>query len=457
MRLLLPLLLLAVSTFAAEPKPNIVLVLIDDLGQTDLGCYGSKFYETPNVDRLARDGMRFTNAYSACTVCSPTRASLLTGRSSAALHITDWIAGHNRPFAKLKIPDWLMELPADQPTIASELHRAGYVSAHFGKWHLGQAPATAHGFDSTLADNGKGQPARYFPPYQNPHLTDGPPEEHLSDRLTSEAIKFIEQNQAKPFFVYLAHYAVHNPIAGKPEVIAKYKAKADPHAPQHNPTYAALVESTDDSVGRLRAKLDELHLSDHTIFIYTSDNGGLIPNTTNLNLRAGKGSAYEGGVRVPLIVHWPGVTTPGTETPVPAISYDLLPTLLEAAGVPPSGPVEGKSLVPVLKGGRLAERPIFWHYPHYHPGGATPYSAVREGDWKLIQFFEDMHTELYHLSEDPLEAHNLAAAEPAKVAALLAKLDAWRKEVGAQFPTPNPNYDPTKNAPPSVKKQQAEP
>ena len=457
MRLLLPLLLLTVSAFAAEPKPNIVLVLIDDIGQTDLGCYGSKFYETPNVDKLARDGMRFTNAYSGCTVCSPTRASLLTGRSSAALHLTDFIAGYNMPFAKLKIPDWLMELPADQPTIASELHRAGYVSAHFGKWHLGQALATTHGFDSTLADNGKGQPARYFPPYQNPHLTDGPPEEHLSDRLTSEAIKFIEQNKEKPFFVYLAHYAVHNPIAGKPEVIAKYKAKADPAAPQHNPTYAALVESTDDSVGRLRAKLDELHLSDHTIFIYTSDNGGLIPNTTNLNLRAGKGSAYEGGVRVPLIVHWPGVTKPGTETAVPAISYDMLPTLLEAAGVPPSGPVEGKSLVPVLKGGQLAERPIFWHYPHYHPGGATPYSAVRDGDWKLIQFFEDMHTELYHLSADPLEAHDLAATEPARAAALLAKLDAWRKEVGAQFPTPNPNYDPAKNSPPPAKKQQSEP
>ncbi len=457
MRLLSLLLILffTVSAVAAEQKPNIVLVLIDDMGQTDLGCYGSKFYETPNVDKLARDGMRFTQAYSACTVCSPTRASLLTGRSPAALHITDWIAGHNRPFAKLQIPDWLMELPAEQPTLATELHRAGYVSAHFGKWHLGHAPATTHGFDLSVGDNGKGQPASYFPPYKNEHLTDGPAEEFLSDRLTSEAIRFIEQNKEKPFFVYLPHYAVHNPIAGKPDVIAKYKAKADPAAPQRNPTYAALVESTDDSVGRLRAKLDELHLSDHTIFIYTSDNGGLIPNTTNLNLRAGKGSAYEGGVRVPLIVCWPGVTKPGTETTVPAISYDMLPTLLEGAGVKPSGPVEGKSLVPVLKGGQLAERAIFWHYPHYHPGGATPYSAVREGDWKLIQFFEDMHTELYQLSADSLEAHNLAATEPSRAGALLAKLDAWRKEVGAQFPTPNPNYDPTKNAP--AKKKQSEP
>lgn len=456
MRPLLLLLLLAVSAFAADRKPNIVLVLIDDMGQTDLGCYGSKFYETPNVDKLARAGMRFTNAYSACTVCSPTRAALLTGRSPAALHVTDWIAGHNRPFAKLKIPDWTMELPADAPTLASELHRAGYVSGHFGKWHLGPAPATTHGFDVTVADNGKGQPASFFPPYKNEHLTDGPASEHLSDRLTTEAIKFIEQNKEKPFFVYLPHYAVHNPIAGKPEVIAKYKAKADPAAPQRNPTYAALVETTDDSVGRLRAKLDELKLSDNTIFIYTSDNGGLIPNTTNLNLRAGKGSAYEGGVRVPLIVSWPGVTKPGSETKVPAISYDFLPTLLEAAGLAPSGPVEGKSLLPVLKGGTLPQRALFWHYPHYHPGGATPYSAIRDGDWKLIQFFEDLHTEVYHLGEDPMEAHDLAATEPARASALLLKLDAWRKEVGAQLPTANPDYNPVKNAP-KPKKSRPEP
>ncbi len=444
MRAFLLLLLLAIPAVAADPKPNIVLMLIDDMGQTDLGCYGSKFYQTPHIDQLARDGMRFTQAYSACTVCSPTRAALLTGKTPAALRVTDWIAGQERPFAKLRIPEWRKELNPAEETLAEALHRAGYVSAQMGKWHLGEAPATAHGFDFTIGDNGRGSPASYLSPYKNPQLPDGPPGEHLSDRLTSEAIGFIEQNKERPFFLYLPHYAVHTPLGGKPEVIAKYQKRARPEEPQHNAVFASMVESVDDSVGRLRAKLAELKLTERTIFIFTSDNGGWLPITSNLGLRAGKGSTYEGGVRVPLIVSWPGITKPGSETKTPAISYDFFPTLLAATGAKSAAVPEGQSLEPVLKGGDLPTRPLYWHYPHYHAGGATPYSAVREGDWKLIEFFEDGRVELYHLSEDPREERDLAASEPANTAALRARLDTWRKGVGAQLPTPNPDFDPAR-------------
>lgn len=453
------LLLLAVcfssSLLAADSKPNIVLVFIDDLGCTDLGCYGSKFYESPNVDRLAREGLRFTQAYSACTVCSPSRAALMTGKSPAALKVTDWIAGHQRPYAKLRVPDWKMYLPPEEETIAEALHRAGYVSAHIGKWHLGPEPATTHGFDVTIADNGKGQPASYLSPYKNPNLPDGPPGEHLSDRLTSEAVHFIEQNKDKPFFLYLAHYAVHTPLGGKPEVIAKFEKK--PHDDQQkNPIYASMVESVDDSVGRLRAKLEELKLTERTIFIFYSDNGGLLPVTYNYGVRAGKGSAYEGGVRVPLIVSWPGLTKPGTETAVPVIGYDWFPTFMEAAGVQTAAKTEGVSLLPALRGGTLPDRPLFWHYPHYHPGGATPYSAVREGPWKAIEFLEDGHLELYNLQDDPMEQHNLAAAPGGgKAAELKAKLDAWRQSVGAQMPTPNPDFDAEKDKQTAGKKKKA--
>ncbi|MEA3209620.1 MAG: hypothetical protein QOE70_2677 [Chthoniobacter sp.] len=428
---------------AAEPgKPNIVFVLVDDLGATDLGCYGSKFYQTPHINRLAREGMKFTQAYSACTVCSPTRASLLTGRYPAALHLTDWIPGHARPAAKLRIPDWTMRLTHDLRTLPQALHDAGYVSAAIGKWHLGEDGPERYGFDVALADNGKGQPASYFPPYQNPRLPDGPPDEFLTDRLTSEAEKFIEKNQDRPFFVYLSHFAVHTPLGGKPDVIAKYRAQRDENAPQHNAVYAALIESVDDSVGRLRAKLEELKLSDRTIIIFTSDNGGLLPNTTNLGLRAGKGSAYEGGVRVPAIALVPGLTKAGTEANAPIITMDWTATILDLAGAKPLDGAHGVSLTPLLRGGALESRPLFWHYPHYHPGGATPYSAVREGDWRLIEFFEDDRAELFNLRDDPAEQSDRAASEPGRVSRLRAQLRDWRQQVAAQLPSSNPNYDP---------------
>lgn len=460
-RLLLILLVLpsALARAAETRAPNIIFFLIDDWGWTDAACFGSKLYETPNIDRLAAQGMKFTQAYAACTVCSPTRSAVMTGKYPARLHITDWIAGHNRPFAKLKIPEWRMELPLEEKTIAEELKARGYATGLFGKWHLGNENfwPEHQGFDVNVGGCSMGSPGSYFPPYRIPTIKDEVPGEFLSDRLTRDAVKFIEANRTRPFYLYFPHYAVHTPIAGKPEVIAKYERKlASGKYNQTNAVYAALVESVDDSVGTVMKKLAELKLEENTIVVLTGDNGGLSGTvnaqgwrpgpTRNDPLRLGKGSAYEGGVRVPLVVKWPGVTRAGSVNEAPVISVDFFPTLLEVAdGKPPAVSNDGESIVALLKGGhRLKRDTIYWHYPHYHPGSATPYSAVREGDWKLIHFFEDDHVELYDLKNDLSEKSDLAAAQPAKVAALRTKLDAWRTQVGAQLPTKNPNYDPAK-------------
>ena len=394
-------------------------------------------------------------------MCSPTRAALLTGKYPARLHITDWIAGHRRPFAKLKIPDWRMELPLEEETIAEALKTRGYTTGIFGKWHLGgEAFYPEHqGFDVNVGGCSMGSPGAYFPPYRIPNITDEQPGEFLSDRLTREALKFIEDNRARPFFAYVPHYAVHTPIAGKPEVVEKYRKKiAAGNYGQTNPVYAALVESVDDSVGAVMKKLAELKLEENTIVILTGDNGGLSGTvnaegwragpTRNDPLRLGKGSAYEGGVRVPLVVKWPGVTQAGSVNDTPVISVDYFPTLLEIAdGRPPAAAPgrDGESIAALLKGGaRLKRDTLYWHYPHYHPGSASPYSAIREGDWKLIHFFEDNHVELYDLAHDLSEKTDLAATNPGKAKDLRAKLDAWRTAVGAQLPTANPDYDPAK-------------
>jgi len=437
------------TAVAAPARPNLIFILVDDLGWTDLGCQGSKFYETPNIDRLAREGMRFTQAYSACTVCSPTRAALMTGKYPARLHITDWIAGHVRPFARLKVPDWTMHLPLEECTVAEALRDAGYATASIGKWHLGGPEffPDKQGFDQNIAGCDKGSPPSYFSPYKIPTLADGPEGEFLPERLTSEALKFIEQHKAGLFLVYLPHYAVHTPLMGRKEVIAKYERKAEPQHPQHHATYAALVESVDDSVGCILSKLEALGLSEQTVIFFTSDNGGLLLNnvTSNLPLRAGKGSAYEGGVRVPLLVKWPGVTKPGSICTTPVITPDYCPTMLAIAGAKPAKRqvIDGESIVPLLRQrGGLRRDTIYWHYPHYHPGAATPYGAIRQGDWKLIQFFEDDHVELYNLRDDVAETNDLSTRQPGKAAALRGKLHAWRKQVGAQMPSPNPAYDP---------------
>lgn len=448
----------------AERRPNVVLVLIDDMGWTDLGCQGSKFYETPHIDRLATSGMRFSQGYSACTVCSPTRAAVMTGMYPARLHITDWIEGHKRPFAKLKVPDWTMHLPHDTLTMAEVFRANGYATCHVGKWHLGSEEywPTTQGFDLNIGGNHRGQPPSYFFPYERdniklPGLSDGKPGEYLTDRLTDEAIKFITANRERPFFLYLPHYTVHTPLQAKPDLVEKYRAKAAAmlDQPHRNSVYAAMIESLDEGIGRLVTALDELKLRDNTIVIFTSDNGGLASSTSNMPLRAGKGSAYEGGVRVPLFVSYPPKIAAGSTSDVPAMSIDLLPTLVELCGLElAKGPAwDGVSLAPVLtQSGDVRRDALYWHYPHYHPGGATPYGAIRAGDYRLVEFYENGKVELYNVNRDVSEKNDLAAAEPAKRDELLTRLRAWRKEVGAQMPTPNPDYDPAKDATRSVPK-----
>jgi arylsulfatase A-like enzyme len=442
------LLLLATSPAVEAAKPNVVVILVDDLGWADLGCYGSRFHQTPHLDRLAREGLRFTDAYSACTVCSPTRAALLTGKSPARLHLTDWIEGHPAPKAKLLPPDWTRKLDPGESTVASRLKSAGYATASIGKWHLGEGTTPEQfGFDLNVAGDHRGQPPRYFSPYGLPKLKDGPAGEFLTDRECSEALAFIEKNRAQPFFLYLPHYAVHTPLGGKPDVIAKYKSRTPDH--QRNAVYAALLESVDDSVGRIRAQLDTLGIATNTVILFTSDNGGLVlggseRSTSNFPLRSGKGDVYEGGVRVPLLALWPGVTRPGSSSSTPVQTVDLYPTLLEIAGVEDVAghDRDGLSLMPVMQGKGLPSRSLYWHYPHYHPGGATPYGAVRSGDWKLIQFYESGHLELYNLASDLGEQQDLANAIPEKANALAKELSDWRTRVGAQMPVPNTNREP---------------
>ena len=458
------------SLIAETPgrPPNIVFILADDLGWRDLGCQGSTFYKTPNIDRLAGQGMRFTNAYAACSVCSPTRASLLTGKYPARLHLTDWLPGQaSRPSQILKSPTILTHLPREELTLPETFKQHGYVTGIIGKWHLGGSgflPAQ-YGFDVNIAGCELGHPPSYFSPYRIPTLTDGPKGEYLTDRLSDEAEKFLESNKNKPFFLYLAHYAVHNPQQAKAEMISRWRARAAELPPasgpdflpeggvrtrqiQDQPVYGAMVESLDEGVGRVLAKLDDLGIAKNTIVIFFSDNGGLSTAegspTSNVPLRAGKGWPYEGGVREPLIVRWPGVTRPGSVCETPTISTDFYPTLLEAAGLPsqPSQAVDGASFVSLLKGGVMPERPLFWHYPHYSNQGGPPCGAMRLGDYKLIEWYEDMRAELFNLKSDSGEKQDIAAQMPEKASAMLKQLHSWRASIGADMPIPNPNHKP---------------
>jgi arylsulfatase A-like enzyme len=439
----------------ADPAPqklNIVFILADDLGWTDLACYGSKLYETPAIDQLAREGVRFTQNYSACTVCSPTRACILTGKYPARLHVTDWIPGQMPENPKLLVPNWTKYLPLEEPTIADALRAAGYATASIGKWHLGDEPyyPKKHGFDINIAGTSAAHPTTYIAPWKIATLSEGKPGDYLTDRLGEEAVKFITRSKDRPFFLYLSQFAVHLPVQGRPDLIPKYRKKLKPGMKQHNPSYAAMIDAMDQTVAQVRQTLKDLGIADRTVVIFTSDNGGRVPTTSNLPLRAGKGSCYEGGTRVPLIVYWPGVTRAGVTSDTPTISADFYPTLLEMTGVADSAghKSDGVSIVPILRGqGTLAARDLFWHYPHhqhYQLGGTMPYGAIRSGDYKLIELYDDMHVELYDLSKDIGEQHDLAAALPDKANELRGKLHAWRAQVGAQMPTANPNYDPTK-------------
>lgn len=441
----------AAAGFAAEPgaqaskRPlNFVFILMDDMGWMDLGCYGSRFYDTPNIDALASQGIRFTSAYAACCVCSPTRASILTGKYPARLHITDWIPGGNDPKGKLRPPSFRQELPLEERTIAAALKEAGYATASIGKWHLGKPPFDPqhHGFDLNFAGEDRGHPASYFYPYNGPDIKTGEPGDYLTDRLTDEALAFIEQSKDKPFFLYLPHYAVHAPFQAKADLIRKYQDRVRPDDPQNSAVYGAMVESSDQSVGRIMRKLDELGIAEHTVVIFTSDNGGFLRATANGPWRKGKGTLYEGGLRVPLIIRWPDAAKPGTVCDTPVISNDFFATILEASGIrAPHG--DGSSIVPLIEHGTPPQRDaLYWHYPHYHQPPAAPSGAIRCGDFKLIEFYEDGRVELYNLKDDPSERNDLVSVMPEKAVELKHQLHQWLKDVDAQMPTANPDFRP---------------
>lgn len=442
-------------------RPNIVLILADDLGWRDLGCCGSKFYKTPHLDALARQGMHLTCAYAAAAVCSPTRASLLTGKYPARLHLTHIIQAPRAKKGPLHDPDWTPYLPLEEVTLAEALKAAGYATGHIGKWHLGGHPGRSgsgdgaegdprrQGFDVNVAGSDLGQPPDYFFPFSRTlsggktvrlaHLEGGRPGEYLTDRLTDEAERFLTRHRDRPFFLFLSHYAPHTAMGdrlqARESLIARFKPKVRSEDPQKNPVYAAMVASLDASVGRLLRKLDDLGLAEKTLVVFTSDNGGYGSKTSNLPLRGAKGTPYEGGLRVPAIVRWPGKVKAGSSSDTPIITPDFYPTVLEAAGIKvgPRQVVDGVSLVPLLTGaGRLKRSALYWHYPHCD---TEPYSVVRQGDFKLIEFLAGGRCELYNLREDSEEKVNLAKRLPGRASRLRRAVARWRESVGAQMPT----------------------
>ena len=444
---------------AASDRPNIVLILIDDLGWTDLGCMGSGYYETPRIDQFAEAGVLFTDAYSNGPNCAPTRACLLSGLYSprhGIYTVGDPERGNDR-FRRLVPTPNRTVLAAEFVTIAEELQTAGYKTAAMGKWHLGPDPTT-QGFDVNLAGREWGSPSGggYHSPYEYPNLAQPEPGEYLTDRLTTEACRFIEDHADQPFFLYLSHYAVHTPIQAKASLVKKYEEK--PPTPTHRRAdYAAMIESVDQSVGRILDTLADNRIRQRTIVIFGSDNGGFGGATANTPLRGAKGMLYEGGIRVPFIVSWPGVTPPGTRCAEPVMTTDIYPTLLEASATQRVGSAEldGESLLPLLRDPtKSLDRPaLFWHFPCYLQGGGgrdpnlpfrtAPAGAIRMGDWKLIEYFEDGGRELFHLGEDPGEKRNLVAEHPAQAARLLAALQDWRSATNAPVPRQaNPKYDP---------------
>jgi len=507
------------SCYAQETnKMNVVLFLVDDMGWTDVGCYGSTMYDTPNIDEFAQEGVRFTSAYAACHVCSPTRASLMTGKYPATLHLTDWLPGRRDfPFQQLLNAEINQHLPFEEVTIAEALKEHGYSTAIFGKWHLGDTPSgpVNHGFDMHIPENWN----YCCPPrsgYQAPWDLEGledQPGDYLTDRLTDEALKYMEQHREEPFFLYLSHFAVHDPIDGRPDLVEKYERKFrrmrpadivpfvleenpddqvsftrnqlnrmiyepeyEPHSVlpnrmvkikqvQDNPEFAAMVETVDESLGRVLSKLEELDLEDNTIVIFYSDNGGMAAAnfgnpervvkesdldiayaTSNLPLRGAKGWLYEGGIREPLIVRWPGESKPGTSCDVPVTSPDFFPSIMDMLGLNLSEEIEfdGVSFAPLVRGEQELDREaIYWHFPHYsNHGMQSPGGAVRCGDYKLLEYYENNTVQLFNLKTDIGEQYDLAASEPDKVKELRKMLHQWREDVNAQMMPPNPEYVP---------------
>jgi arylsulfatase A len=507
--------------FAAQPggakrPPNVVFFLVDDLGWRDVGCYGSSFYDTPNIDRLAKEGVRFTDAYAACHVCSPTRASILTGKYPARLGLTDWIRGRRDfPFQQLQNVKGLQQLPFEEQTLAETLKAAGYRTAAIGKWHLGEEPSgpNAHGFDVDIPQgHAKGGPGTYHAPFKVKGI-EWEEGDYLTDRLTDKANAFIEASKDQPFFLYLAHFAVHDPIQGRKDLVEKYEAKLsqmprrdgepfilegnpDDKKPltkaeqvsrlkhpaysgykvlpdrtvkikqhQDNAEFAGMVEAMDQSLGRVLAQLEALSLEENTIIIFFADNGGMSGanlgnpkrviaptqldraySSSNLPLRGAKGWLYEGGIRVPMIVKWPGHNAPGTVCDEPVISTDFYPTILEMTGQPlmPNQHRDGVSIAPLVEGAETIDRDaIYWHFPHYsNHGMQSPGGAIRAGDYKLLEYFEYNTVQLFNLKTDIGEQHDLSKAEPKRAAQLRSMLHAWRKDVSAKMMVPNPDYEP---------------
>ena len=464
----------------SQEKPNFLFILTDDLGWRDLSIFGSYFYETPNIDAIAADGMRFTQAYAACPVCSPTRSSIMTGKYPARTDNTDWFGApqpdnverhwtRDKPLLPAPYKNY-MDL--EEKTIAESLKEAGYATFFAGKWHLGPDPEywpEHQGFDINKGGYSRGAPTRndnangYFSPYGNPRLEDGPEGEYLPMRLAEETIRFIEDNQENPFFAYLSFYSVHTPLMTTDELQKKYQSKKDQlgfedqwgeegerqvRLVQNHPVYGGMVEAMDDAVGIVSEKLRELKLDDKTIVFFMSDNGGLSTSeghpTSNLPLRAGKGWLYEGGIREPMFITWPGVTKPGSFSDIPVTSTDFYPTILEMAGMPlnPDQHKDGISLTTVLNGNNKLDREaIYWHYPHYGNQGGSPGSVIREGNWKLIKWYEEGRPlELYNIKDDISEYHNVAEQYPERVNQMEQKLEDWLKQVDAKMPSPNPAH-----------------
>lgn len=438
---------------SGSARPNIVFFLVDDLGFGDLGCYGDTFAETPHTTRLRRDGMLFTQAYASAPVCSPSRASILTGQCPARLHLTQWIPGTVYPHKKLREAPSALHLDAAVSTLAQHLRQFGYHTAAIGKWHLGGEGYLPEnfGFDVNIGGDNHGNPPSYFGPFAFHNLTGYTPRDYLTEVLTAKMEDYIRQAASHgPFFLYMAEYSVHIPLQARQAMIEKYRRK-DGGRPEPDPVYAAMIESTDIALGSLRAALERAGVAHNTVIVLTSDNGGvgfqgrsLHRIANNGGLRAGKGFLYEGGIREPLLVHWPGVIRPGSTCHVPVIGADFLPTLLNIAGAPaPTQPCDGLDLTPLLRGGSSLQRDtLYWHYPHYSDQGGTPSGAIRQGDWKLIEFFEDDHVELYNLALDPGEQYNFASSFAARAEDLRAQLHRWRQSMGAAMPTPNPAFNP---------------
>ncbi|MDE0622469.1 MAG: sulfatase [Bryobacterales bacterium] len=452
---------LLVSWASAQQRPNVLFILVDDMGWADLEGYGSDLHRTPRIDALADQGMRFTSAYSASPVCSPTRASIMTGKHPAKLHMTIWREAAKRPplDRPLLPPITRDSLPHDEVTIAEVLHDAGYMTAHVGKWHLGTAeyyPQT-QGFDYNVGGTLWGAPQTFFYPYSGsqtfsglryvPHLGGGQAGEYLTDRLTSEAIRILRNERDRPFFLHLAFHTVHTPIEGKPATVDRYRRRIREGMLHRNPHYAAMVHALDENVGRVLDTLDDLGVADDTLVILTSDNGGYVNRfdemqvTDNTPLRSGKGSLYEGGIRVPAIVRWPGVTQPGAESDVPISSIDYYRTILSVAGLPGdrehNRTVDGIDLTPLLRDPDHSpdRAALYFHYPHYY-ATTSPVSALRVGRWKLLRYYEDSRAELYDLADDLGERSDLAGEKPEIVAALTERLEAWWGRMDAQHPSP---------------------